>query len=279
MLIRCWGARGSIPVSGKDYEKYGGDTTCLEIRTRSGDVIIIDAGSGLRPLGNRLLHEQIDEFHFFLTHSHLDHILGFPFFKPLYRSHSNITIYGCPFAQKSIQNMFSGTLSPPFFPINFNDIHANIRYKGACKKSTVIGSVTIHPIMINHPNKGIGFRVEEDQSSFVFLTDNELGFSHPGGKTFDEYVAFSRSTDLLIHDSEFTEEEYITTRSWGHSRYLDSLKLAIMADVRRFCLFHHNQDRNDAGIDRIVQHCRKITQEQQLEMEIFAMWTGYEIRL
>jgi phosphoribosyl 1,2-cyclic phosphodiesterase len=127
MLVRCWGARGSIPVSGREYLRCGGDTPCIEIRTGDDRIVIIDAGSGIRRLGNRLITEKRHDFALIFTHAHWDHIMGFPFFRPIYRSGTHIAVFGCPFAQDSVREMISRIMAPPNFPVNFDDITADIR--------------------------------------------------------------------------------------------------------------------------------------------------------
>ena len=231
MIIRCWGARGSIPVSGKQYLRYGGNTTCLEIRSRNDDIIIVDAGSGIRELGNSLLAEGRYEYTILLTHAHWDHIMGFPFFKPIYTHKTSINVCGCPSAQFSLKEMLSRIMEPPNFPVNLNAINARISYQNTCADSYQLGSMTITPIALSHPNQGSGYKFEEDGKCFVFLTDNELGFHHEGGLDYQDYLNFSQGADLLIHDAEYTEKEYKKTRGWGHSVYKDTLKLALDANV------------------------------------------------
>jgi ribonuclease BN (tRNA processing enzyme) len=271
MIIRCYGARGSIPVSGEAYIKYGGDTTCLEIRSRNDEIIIVDAGSGIRRLGNALIDEGKFHYHLIFTHSHLDHIMGFPFFRPIYDKRATIHLMGCPATQGNIQKLLSKAMSAPLFPIQFDALLATIEYEGECKISFQIDSIEIFPINLSHPNIGMGYKFVEDGKSFVFLTDNELGFRHRNGRTFEEYAAFSKDADLLIHDSEFTGEEYRATRGWGHSTYLDALRLAQEANVKAFGLFHHNQNRSDAQQDAIVQECRSINQNNHIAMTCFAL--------
>jgi phosphoribosyl 1,2-cyclic phosphodiesterase len=271
MKIRCWGARGSIPVSGGDYVTYGGDTTCIEIRTREDEVIIVDAGSGIRRLGNLLIQEKKDRISMIFTHAHWDHILGFPFFKPIYRRGTAIQMYGCPLAQESIQGMISRTMEAPYFPVNFQDLQADISYHEACESSFSIQSLTVTPIPISHPNQGYGYKFTENGRSFVFLTDNELGYRHPGGLHFQDYLEFSRGADFLVHDAEYTEEEYQETRTWGHSLFTEALRLALEAKVKTFGVFHHNQERTDPALEGMVQQCRRIIGEQGAEMECFAL--------
>ena len=130
MIIRCWGARGSIPVSGKEYLKYGGSTTCLELRTKDDEIIIIDAGSGIRKLGNNLLDENRYEYSILFTHAHWDHVLGLPFFKPIYVEGTHINVFGCPFTQESVEQMISRTMAHPNFPVNFEEVKSHMKLTG-----------------------------------------------------------------------------------------------------------------------------------------------------
>jgi len=279
MIIKCWGARGAIPVSGREYLKYGGDTTCMEIRTRNDEIIIIDAGSGIRKLGNRLRNENRHKFSIIFTHAHWDHLLGFPFFKPIYFEETYINVFGCKFAQKSIKEMISKPMTPPYFPVDYEDIKAEISYHGACEDSFSIDSLAVSPVLLSHPNQGIGYKFVEDDRCFVFLTDNELTYKHPGGLDYQDYLDFSSDADLLMHDSEYTEEEYKITKTWGHSVYKDALQLALDANVKKFGLFHHNQDRTDTALDEIVQDCHRIIRDHNSNLECFAVYTGMEINL
>ncbi|MCF8129908.1 MAG: MBL fold metallo-hydrolase [Deltaproteobacteria bacterium] len=271
MIIRCHGARGSIPVSGPEYVKYGGDTTCLEIRTQNDEIIIVDAGSGIRRLGNRLIEEGKYHYHLIFTHSHLDHILGFPFFKPIYHPEAIIHLMGCPTTQGNIQKLLSKAMSAPLFPIQFEALQATIDYDVECRFDYQIDSIEIHPINLNHPNGGMGYKFVEDGKTFVFLTDNELGSKHRNGLSFEDYLAFSKDADLLIHDSEYTADEYRLTKGWGHSTYPDALELAQKARVKKFGLFHHNQNRTDADQDMIVEQCRSINARKGINMACFAL--------
>jgi phosphoribosyl 1,2-cyclic phosphodiesterase len=279
MMIRCWGARGSIPVCGQEYIKYGGDTTCIEIRTHEDEIIIIDAGTGIRKLGNHLLKERRYRYHMIFTHSHWDHILGFPFFKPLYRKETSIRMFGCPFTQESVRKMIAKVMTAPNFPVDFANVQADISYQEACENTFSIKSMEVTPILTSHPNPGIGYKFVENGRCFVFLTDNELAFKHPGGLDYIDYVNFSSKADLLIHDSEYTEEDYKTRRTWGHSAYPDALKLALDAQAKKLGLFHHNQDRTDTEVDEIVQDCRRIIENNGARLECFAVSEGMEISL
>lgn len=277
MIIRCWGARGSIPVSGPEYLKYGGDTTCLEIRTKADDIIIVDAGSGIRRLGNRLMAEGRRDYKMFFTHAHWDHLLGFPFFKPIYFQGTEISMYGCPFAQISVKDLISQVMTAPHFPIEYQNVRCDISYHQTCGDRFTINSMTVTSFPLSHPNQGMGYRFEEDGKSFVFLTDNELAYVHPGGMGFDDYVRFAANADLLLHDAEFREDDY--KKTWGHSTYNDAVRLAIAAGVKKLGLFHHNQERSDVGVDEIMAASVEMIRAEKGEVDCCAVYRDMEIIL
>lgn len=279
MLIRCWGSRGSIPVSGQEYLKYGGDTTCLEILTASNDTIIIDAGTGIRRLGNRLIETGRFCYDFIFTHAHWDHLMGFPFFKPLYDSRAVLRMHRCPFQSKFVETILTKVMSPPTFPIKYAEITADVQYEAACPYTFEIGSVTITPISINHPNSGSAYKFVENGKAFVFLTDNELDYAHPNGLSYQEYVAFSAGADLLIHDAEYTPMEYETKKSWGHSVYTRALDLGVDAGVKKLGLFHLNQERTDRDMDDIVADCRRRIAAGGHRLECFGVSNSMSVEL
>ncbi|MDZ4165558.1 MAG: MBL fold metallo-hydrolase [Smithellaceae bacterium] len=279
MLIRCWGARGSIPVSGPEYLKYGGDTTCIEIRTRGGDIVIIDAGSGIRRLGGMLMREGQKTFSLLFTHAHWDHLLGFPFFKPIYCESTRITIYGCAYMEDSVKSIISPTMKPPNFPVHYEDISARIAYHDSCGTNFKIGSLQIFSIPLSHPNQGVGYKFVEDGRSMVFLTDNELGHRHEGGLGPDDYADFSKGADLLIHDAEYSRDVYRERITWGHSSYEDALALAIRAGVKKLGLIHHNQESSDDKIDSFMEDCGRLIRESGAALSCFPLYQGWELEL
>jgi len=279
MLIRCYGSRGSTPVSGKEYNRYGGDTTCLEIRSENDDIIIVDAGTGIRRLGDRLFAEKRYEYTLIFTHSHLDHIVGFPFFKPIYHEETTINMTGCPTTQGNMKKLLSKAMDAPIFPVPFDTLKAEITYAVECQLKFQIDSIEIFTINLSHPNGGMGYKFVENGKKFVFLTDNELTYRHRNGKTFEDYAEFSKDADLLVHDSQFTEEEYKTTKTWGHSTYLEALDLALTAKVKRFGLSHHNPGRTDSQLEALLQNCREIIDKKKVNMECFALKQDAELVL
>jgi len=268
-----------MPVSGEEYVRYGGDTTCLEIRTKADEIIIVDAGSGIRRLGNKLLREKRHEYTMLFTHSHWDHIVGFPSFRPIYHDKTRIALIGCPAVQGNIKLLLSKAMSPPLFPVSFERLKAKIDYRGECLLNFRVGSIEVVPIHLSHPNLGAGYKFMEDGKTFVFLTDNELKYKHRGGRSFEEYADFAKGADLLIHDAEYTPEEYKTIRAWGHSTYVDAIDLAFSAQVQRLGLFHHNQERDDAAQDTIVRKAKELITSKKMSTECFALTQSTELVL
>ncbi|RTZ96086.1 MAG: MBL fold metallo-hydrolase [Deltaproteobacteria bacterium] len=279
MKIKCWGSRGSIPVSGREYLKYGGDTTCMEIQSQNGVTIIVDAGSGIRRLGNQLLESQSQAYHILFTHAHLDHIIGFPFFKPLHCLKRKINMYHSPFHERFVDRMFSDIMTPPYFPIPCSGSKANLVFIEPGPAPFDIDSVHIEPIPLSHPNGGSGYKFTEDGKTFVFLTDNELGYIHPGGKSSDAYRIFCEGADLLIHDAEYTPAEYGSFGGWGHSTYMDALQLAMDADVSRVGFFHTNQERTDREVDDMVGQARQWIGAQNRSTKCLAVAADMEFEL
>ncbi|GBC62830.1 MBL fold metallo-hydrolase [Desulfonema ishimotonii] len=277
MYIRCWGSRGSVPVSGADFVKYGGDTTCLEIRSDCGDLIIVDAGTGIRRLGNLLNSGTRTDITLILTHFHWDHIVGFPFFKPVYSPETRLRICRCP-DSGFVGKIFSEIMHPPCFPVRYTDLPAQITYAENIdwEKAFSVGSIQAEAIRLSHPNTGSGYKFTENGRSFVFLTDNELRYRHPGGMRYEDYVAFASGADLLIHDAEYTPEEYGPVVGWGHSTWVDTLELALDAGARRLGLFHLNQDRTDRQVDEIVKTCRQVIAARGSDLECFAVGCDME---
>lgn len=261
------------------YNKYGGDTTCIEIHSRGGDLIIVDAGSGIRHLGARLLEDKTKKINLLFTHLHLDHILGFPFFAPVYNKSYTINVYGCPFNISNFQDALHGLMQAPYFPVDLNQLPCKINYHHIQTQSFKIGSVTIRPILLNHPNGGLGFRFEDEDVSFVFLTDNELGYDLPGAQPVEMYREFCKNADLLIHDAEFDLDEYSKYKAWGHSRYTDAVSLAIKSKVKRLGLFHLNNKRTDREVDAMVRASKKLIEDSGVQVDCCAIGHTYEIEL
>jgi phosphoribosyl 1,2-cyclic phosphodiesterase len=279
MKVKFWGARGSTPVSGRQYNTYGGSTACVEVRSQKNDLIIIDAGTGIRALGKELIKNPNNDFTMLFTHSHWDHVIGFPFFAPIYRKKTKIRMLGCSFSSDPIREIVAKTMQPPGFPVKFSEISAKFEFASVCAAGWDVGPISIVPIELSHPNHGLGYKFQEQGRTFVFLTDNELSFMHPGGRGFNDYLSFARGAELLVHDADYTNAEYSRRRTWGHSTYQQALDLALKAGVKSLGLFHHNQDRTDRDIEKILVSCRKLIKAAGSKMNCFAVKEGQEVSL
>ena len=282
MKMKIGGCRGSIAAPGPGTIRYGGNTCCLEIRPAEGPLVIVDAGSGIRGLGKVLRDDPaVSEIRFFFTHAHWDHLAGFPFFEPAYFSRFGITFCSGPHAANSIHRYISKQMEPPYFPVPFGCLKARFNFRCDHEKSEhgncILGSMQCRSFPLSHPNGGWGYKLIENGKTVVFLTDNELGCRHEGGWSRDEYVALCRGADLLLHDAQYTDEEYRRTRGWGHSTYREAVDLAIDAGVGRLGLFHHNPDRTDDDLDRQVDLCHKHIRRSGSPLECFACAEGMVI--
>ena len=183
MRITCWGARGSIPVSGPEYLRFGGDTTCLELRTRDDQLVIIDAGTGIRGLGRKLENQNPVQGFLILTHAHWDHISGFPFFRPIYRPSTRLSVVCCAFTHQFVKKMLEYTMTPPYFPLPLAEVKAKLDFKEVCAEKFSLAGLEVEVIPLSHPNGGVGYKFIEQGRVFVFLTDNQLRYRHPNGRT------------------------------------------------------------------------------------------------
>lgn len=284
MKIKIWGCRGSITTPGPTTLRYGGDSTCLEIRAAEGQIIIVDAGSGLRSLGKVLSQEKdVTRIRFFFTHSHWDHLVGFPFFQPAYSDRFSITLCSGRHAQDSVRKYLAHQMEAPYFPVAFHLLKAKFDFRcerpdmepGNCR----FDGKEIYPVPLNHPNGGYGYKFIESGKALVFLSDNELRFQHEGGLSREQYVEICRGVDLLFHDAQYTDEEYKLTRGWGHPTFVDATDIAIEAGVKSLGLFHHDPDRSDDDLGRQVEFCRERIRLAHSAVECFAAAEGMFIEL
>ncbi len=279
MRIKCWGSRGSVPVSGSRYLRYGGDTTCLEIQADSGEIIIIDAGTGIRRLGKSLLQRREKNFYLLMTHSHWDHILGIPFFLPLLSDDCRLTAQDRTFDGLNTREVFGQVMKSPFFPVCLEDYPAQIQFDASLNGRFSIGSINVETIPTSHAKDSLGYKFTENGRSFVFITDNELGYAHAQSRSIEDYISFCNDATLLFHDAEYTDEEYSGKQGWGHSSLSQVLDLAVNAGVGQLGLIHINQNRSDDEMDQMVEHCRRFFKDHHLSIPCFGVACDFEIVL
>jgi phosphoribosyl 1,2-cyclic phosphodiesterase len=257
MDIKFWGTRGSIPAPGSSTLEFGGNTTCIEIMPASGHRIVIDAGTGMRLLGDHLMKRGKPlSFHLLLTHNHWDHLLGLPFFAPIYQEYTEILVDGWPHAFQALTRVFDNHMGNGFFPVAFDQLKARVDFLNRVARGPLhLGGTTIDSIPLNHPQGGLGYRIREGEISLVFITDNELGAG--GSRRFREFVQFAKGCSLLIHDAQYLPEEMAEHRGWGHSTYEEVVTLAVEAKAQKLLLTHHDPGRSDDQVYQIVERARK----------------------
>ena len=274
MEIRFWGTRGSIPSPGPSTLEFGGNTTCLEVLLTSGRRIVIDAGTGIRLLGQHLQTTVATiRIHLLLTHNHWDHLIGLPFFFPIYREDSEIQIDGWPLAFQALKRVFDDHMGDGFFPVAFEQLKAHTGFMNKIARTPVVlDDAHIEALPLNHPQGCLGFRFHEDNQTLVFITDNELGLD--GGYRFPDFVKFAQGADLLIHDAQYLPEDMPLHRGWGHSTYEEAVQLALEAGVKSLLLTHHDPGRTDTQVRDIVSRARQMVAASGLPLVVDAAREG-----
>ena len=300
MLVRFWGTRGSIPVPGRKTVKYGGNTPCVQLE--SEDVLIIfDAGTGIRSLGRSLMKRKGGrpiEGHILLSHTHWDHIQGFPFFAPAFAQGNRFAVYGCEGASKRLEDILAGQMGTEYFPVTLSEMGSEIEFVSVGRGSFRIGPVEVVTEFMNHPGLCLGYRVSSEGRTVVYTTDNEPYFGllsmrrgergnrdltekeRASLKSLDEQtVQFIRDADLLIADTHWTLGEYKHKLGWGHGSVDHALEIALQAGVRQLALFHHSPTRSDAQIDAVVKRCRQKLRRMGADLKCFAAREGLKVVL
>ncbi|MBM9606181.1 MBL fold metallo-hydrolase [Desulfopila inferna] len=286
MKVRFWGVRGSIPCPGPKTQKYGGNGACIELRVgKKGRLVIVDAGSGIRELGNYVMKHDLPDgpisADLFLTHTHWDHIMGFPYFTPIYMSGNRLTVYGpVTFEEDPLEEVVGGQMKYRYFPVNFGELSSNIEYLRLSENPDVdLGDgLRLATKFLNHPITALGYRFEFEGKVFCTCYDTEpfrnLFITDPEHPEYDEAMAvegqevadeqnlllekFFTGADLLVYDAQYTEEEFLTNRiGWGHTPIEQAIAAADRAGVKRLALFHHDPDRTDEQLDQLTKkYCR-----------------------
>jgi phosphoribosyl 1,2-cyclic phosphodiesterase len=268
LRLRFWGVRGSTPTPQVENLTFGGNTSCVEIRTAEHDSIILDGGSGIRNLGQCLLQEAAGkplDVKLFLTHFHWDHIQGIPFFAPIYGPKNTVEFYtGVP--DRPLQETLEGQMAQPYFPVDFGQVAAKRTFTTIEKDGCIeISGMKITPFPMNHPQRATGYRIEYQGAVVVYATD----FEH-GPKDYDETLRrFGEGADILICDAQYTPAEYETHKGWGHSTWLNAVQVARDCKVRQLFLFHHDPAHDD-------QQMMRITEDSRMQFEATtAAWEGF----
>ncbi len=276
MKLRFWGTRGSIPSPGMSTVKYGGNTTSMELTLDDSTLVIFDAGTGIRKLGNKIIQNQSNgTIHLFLTHAHWDHIQGFPFFVPAYSENVQIQIFSCAPAFDKLKEILTNQMESSYFPVNFNELRAKISFQEISDNEHWITNARFSFIRNNHPGVAYGFKVNQNGKTLVFITDNELMPTKNSSHTsLKQFIDFCQDSDVLIHDAHYLPEEMVKTAGFGHSSYEDAFKLGVEANVKHLIFFHHDPDRKDNEIETIVKLYRKKRDNLEISMKLDAASEG-----
>ena len=267
MRATIWGCRGSLATPGERTVRYGGNTSSVELRPASGRLVVLDAGTGIRPLGLSL-REVPDRIDLLLTHLHLDHVEGLGFFAPLFAAECSITIWGPPQEGSSLAERIAGYLSPPFFPRRFDELPSKIEFIELGEETWQLDGLTITSARVKHPGTTLGYRLEEDGRTFTYIPDNELGLEPESG------AALAEGADLLFHDAQYTPEEYRARVGWGHSSVDDVSAYLRAVQSARSVMFHHDPSHSDDFLESM----RTTVEEQSgASVELAAELASYEV--
>ncbi len=280
LRVTCWGTRGSIPSPGPDTIRYGGNTSCVEVRA-GGRPYILDAGTGIRSLSHRLaVGAGPLEAEIFVSHFHWDHIQGFPFFAQLYEPASRVRVHGPRQGEVEIESVFAGQMGPIYFPVPLEALEARLEFAHVDGTPWSDGTVEVASYLVRHARCTYGYRLSAGGASVAYVPDNELGDEgERGSRWYAGLVDFLSGADLLLHDAMFTDAEYARFRGWGHSTFAQATRLAEDAGVRRLGLFHHAPDRSDAQLDAIVADLRESLARRRSPLELHAATEGEELAL
>jgi phosphoribosyl 1,2-cyclic phosphodiesterase len=268
MQLRVWGCRGSVAAPGADTVKYGGNTSCVSVTLASGHVLVLDAGTGMRPLGVLMRESPPDEVHILLTHLHLDHLQGLGFFRPLFMPGLEIHLWGPTSPVQSLAERIAMYLSPPLFPVHLDDVPAHLTFHDAPETAVTIGSATVRAAKVLHQGPTVGYRIEENGHSFVYLPDHEPSLGGPLQGLDTEWMSghdIAHGADVLLHDAQYGSEEYPNHIGWGHSSLADAIEFADKSEVGRLVLFHHDPYHTDDELEAllaVVQAQRPAMQER-----------------
>ena len=285
--LKFWGVRGSIPVPGPATASIGGNTACVELRA-DGDILILDAGTGIRPLGLALDQEFKGTslaLTLLISHTHWDHIQGLPFFQPAYRAQNHLRILGCKPPAKGLREVLFNQMGNDYFPVAMSDMAANITIAEINAPEFSIGHVKIRPFRVNHPGAALGYRMETARGSIVYIPDcDPAGWNAaPAGSDADvtepRLIEFIRDANVLIFDGQYDRPEYDGRCDWGHACLEETVNLAVAAGVKQLYIFHHDPEHDDAQVLQMLAAARKQAESGGSSLRIEVAREGLEVLL
>ncbi|MFL5926762.1 MAG: MBL fold metallo-hydrolase [Gaiellaceae bacterium] len=259
--LKIWGCRGSIATPGPETVTYGGNTSCVEVRLGDEIAIVLDAGTGIRALGAELVARGTRRIHLFLTHLHLDHLEGLRFFAPLWDESVTLEVWGPRSPVVSLRDRILRSFSPPLFPLDLRDVPARVTFHDLPGEPWQADGVTLFADLVLHPGPTVGFRLETGSSAFAYLPDHEPALAGIEGRPLDwvSAGALAHRADLILHDAQYSEDEYDARIGWGHSSVADAVAFARAAGAGRLVLFHHEPEHSDRALERLEDRARELS--------------------
>ena len=258
MKVTFWGTRGSLAAAGPETVRYGGNTSCVEVRGDDGTLLVLDAGTGIRRLGAAVGEGRCVDV--LLTHLHMDHLQGLGFFAPIYQPGLEVRIWGPPSATLNLQARLARYLSPPLFPVRLRELPCRLTLHDVPLGRFRIGGLEVQADLVCHPGPTVGYRIMEGEVSVAYIPDHEPALGAPRFPQEPEWTSgynLAAGADLLIHDTQYTDDEYLTYVGWGHSAISHVLAFAQLTGVKRLVPFHHNPGHSDDDLDRLVENARR----------------------
>ena len=280
--VKFWGVRGTLPKPGPDSLKYGGQTNCITLNFPRGQFFVFDAGSGIREVGDSLMKagKTRTEGKIFISHPHWDHINALPFFAPLYVTGNDYEILGPSHGSMGIGDLVSAQMDGAYFPITVREFGARVTFRDLREGEYDVAGLKVRTMLLSHPGYCLGYRVEYGERSFCYITDNELFLpdsEYHSPEYMDQLADFVRGANLLVTDSTYTDDEYVSKVGWGHSCLSQVVELACKAEVRELCLYHHDPSQDDAAIDEKLRLATEMIAEKGSNVRCSAPAEGMSV--
>ena len=262
MRVKIWGCRGSVPTPGPDTVDYGGNTSCIEVSLDNGAVLVLDAGTRIRELGHELQERGTQRIHLLLTHLHLDHLEGLRFFAPLFDSRVTIDVWGPRSPVQTLQERIRRSFSPPLFPMDLHEIPAQLSFWDVPKEPWTVEGATLVSGLVMHPGPTVGFRIEADGATVAYIPDHEPALTGEFQERSRDWISggsIAENADLLLHDSQYFDDEYAQRVGWGHSSVDSAVAFAHAVGARRLVLFHHDPRHADRMLEQLEVEAASLT--------------------
>ena len=280
MEVTIWGCRGSLASPGPETVRFGGQTSCVTVHLSDGSLLILDAGTGIRPLGMALGHDHPKRIDIFITHLHTDHIEGLRFFDPIWDPSVELNVWGPPSPIRELRSRIAPYFAPPFFPVHLRNIPSHPEFRDTPTTTWRIGSASVTAQLVKHPGPTVGYRVEENGAALAYLPDHEPALGSDLSTVEAEWIsgnALAEGAAVLLHDAQYTQEEYVERVGWGHSSTEDVVTFARRAGSRRLVLFHHDPLHTDEQLERILARANELRASGDAEVELAREGMTFEL--